>query len=94
MLSFCALMSCTRGAPPPSFALSVNSFANSDVQRFRTFVLLPLDAEIEKTSLEFQEYASCVRRVLHNRGLVEVASPDLADVVVLFGYGIGPPQDL
>jgi hypothetical protein len=56
------------------------------------YVLLPDEARIDPTDLQFAEFAEQVRFALANRGYRPAASKETADIAVMLGFGIGEPR--
>lgn len=86
-----------QGACVPAttrFVVDVSSLADPDAAQTRSYVLLPLNDDVDATDLQFREYASYVRRALTARGLAEAESMDAADTAIFLAYGIGDPEHI
>src|SRR6187431_775381 len=76
------------------YNVSVNAFAASSASAYHTYIVLPRDAAVDSSDLEFEEYSRYVVAVLRRRGLRRVSddNPD-AQLAVFLGYGVGPPEE-
>ena len=71
-------------------ASTISSYSNlvynpSDLSK-ETFVIIPDDNQ--KTSVEFEKYASSISSRLSKKGFYRVSSEQNADYIILFNYGI------
>lgn len=77
----------------PRYHVSVSALAASEADSARRYVLLPGNKDVKPQDLQFQEYATYLRRVLDWQGFSEVSDDRDADVVIVALYSIGEPQE-
>jgi len=73
------------------FTASIDAIS-SDAAAPSTYVLLPGNQDTKPTDLNFQEYASYVRRALDSRGYREGTTKQPAKIAIFLSYGVGDPQ--
>ena len=84
------LVGCATGS---DFRVSVDSISAPETESKKKYVLLPLLENVQETDLQFQEYATYVKRALTSRGFVKVSSLEDANIAIFLAYGIGNPQE-
>lgn len=89
---FVMALAATGCAPTVTCGVSVNAFAAPNASAYRTYVVLPLDRNVQESDLQFQEFSRYVRRILNARGFKQARSFEDAQIAVFVGYGIGNPQ--
>lgn len=72
---------------------NVNSYSTGDKIQGQKFYLTHENDRSLENNFEYKEFSSYLRKVLTEKGMVESAAADEADVVVFFGYGIGEPRN-
>lgn len=76
----------------PQFNVAVDSLAAPTSPLKKTYLLLPGNKEITSADLQFQEYATYLKRVLNMKGYVYTSLAEEADLSIFLSYGIGDPQ--
>ena len=76
----------------PSFNVKVDSISTGDHSKVK-YVLLSGSDDVNLNDLQFQEYATYIKRAMNERGYVLDSSFENADVAVFLSYGIGDPKD-
>lgn len=79
-------------AVQPQYNVTVSSLAAADIKANSTYYIFPGAKEVSIEDLQFQEYASYVRRALEAKGYVAVNDPKDADIAIMVIYGIGEPK--
>lgn len=79
-------------ASRPRVHVSVSALAASEADSARRYVLLPGNKDVKPQDLQFQEFATYLRRALDSQGFSEVEDVRDADVVIAALYSIGDPQ--
>lgn len=80
-------------ATRPRFHVSVSALAASEADSARRYVLLPGNKDVKLQDLQFQEYATYLRRALDWQGFSEANDDQDADVVIVALYSISDPQE-
>lgn len=83
------LAACATG---PRYYVETDSLAAQEPFEGKTFHLWPMDPEIDPNGLQYKEYETYAERALALRGLERVDIEEEADLLVMFGYGIGQPR--
>lgn len=58
----------------------------------KNYFIHPMSEELNSESLEFQEYASYIKRALNEIGYTESTEEEIPQIVVLLDYGKGEPK--
>ncbi len=75
------------------YYVSVDGITNPDTNKGSTFVIAPLNEGIDKSDLQFREYAKYISRAMSAQGFVEQDDPLDCDIIVLLAYGISDPEE-
>ena len=75
----------------PTVELYVNGYSSGEIAAGTRYVIIVED-KIEPDQFEFREFTALLERALSTKGMVRTDDPKSADVVVILGYGIGPPK--
>jgi hypothetical protein len=78
---------------PQSLTVSINSINNNESLSKKTCVVVSGLKEVPTADLQFQEYATYVKRALAIKGYVLSDDMETADIVVFLGYGISDPTE-
>ncbi|MFA7369469.1 MAG: hypothetical protein WC334_07485 [Kiritimatiellales bacterium] len=76
-----------------SYDVILDGITNPSLSGWKTFVIFPMDKNINPADLQFKEYASYVSRALVSLGYVEADNLTNCDATILLGYGIGDPEE-
>lgn len=79
-------------ATPTRYFSKVDSLARPDTFEKRRYLLVPGNSDVRESDLQFQEFASYVKVALRDKGFIEAASFENADVAIFVTYDIGDPQ--
>ncbi|HNY80585.1 MAG: hypothetical protein RBS72_19735 [Sedimentisphaerales bacterium] len=71
--------------------VEVDAISRNPVASPQTYYLVPAMRDVSEQSLQFQEYAGYLHRVLQDKGF-SVADPNEAELLVFVSYGLGAPQ--
>lgn len=93
--SFClvglALLSgCVR---PQKIHVSVSALAAPESDSARLYVLLPVAEGVKPSDLQFQEYATYLRRALQFAGFEEAGKSEDADLLIGMSYSVSEPKE-
>lgn len=88
-ISLLVLSGCAVG---PKFHMAVDGMAAPEASTARTYELLPSSSEIDKGSLEWQEYANYLHEALQAEGFKRVAEGEVPEIVIFVAYGISDPK--
>lgn len=75
------------------YAIEIDSISSPAAESKKTYILLSGVKEINKTDLQFIEYANYVDAALASRGFIKAQDKEKADVAIFLIYGIGNPQE-
>jgi hypothetical protein len=76
-----------------NYSVFVNGLAKQSDSSKSKFFLYSGDNSVKETSLQFQEYASYVKRALIDRGFKPSANAQDADIAVFVAYGNSEPKE-
>jgi len=71
--------------------VEVDAISRNPAASPQTYCLVPAMRDVSEQSLQFQEYAGYIHRVLQAKGF-SVAEPNEAELLVFVSYGLGAPQ--
>jgi hypothetical protein len=75
-----------------SITSTVSRYQAMPAPQGQTFFVVPGGGMARNGGLEFQRYAALVAQQLQARGYTPASSPQAANMIVEFGYGVGPGQ--
>lgn len=75
------------------FDVAVTSFASSEAQTEKTYVLFPANEEIEGNELEFREFSGYLKRALSERGFSQAKDRKHADVAIFLSYEVHSSEE-
>lgn len=73
--------------------LTVDSINNNETMINKNLIILPANKDVILEDLQFQEYASYLKREMVSKGYNIVENMENADIVVFLGYGISEPKE-
>lgn len=75
------------------YGVTADGITNPDTEKGETFVIAPLNEGIDKSDLQFREYAKYVSRAMAAQGFIEGNDPLECDFILLLAYGISDPEE-
>lgn len=75
----------------PGFSVNVDAISSPLAEQKRSYVIIPGDASVPITDLQFQEYAGYLVNALNSQGFTMADTVDAAEIVITLNYGIGDP---
>jgi hypothetical protein len=87
------LVGCTTSDNKPRYSVTIDGLTNPDTDQGKTFVIAPLNKGVDKTDLQFREYAKYISRAMEAQGFIEKSDPMNCDMTVLLAYGVSDPKE-
>lgn len=88
-LSFITLSACSASQTGLLMSQVSKGYTQDKEQKY---VVIPANANINKDSLEFNEYANYVAKAMHLKNFTVVQTIDEADAAVFLSYGVSDPK--
>lgn len=85
---------CKTIQTPLRFQVQIDTISAANSQDLNHFILIPVMQGVTKDDLQYQEYASYVKKALEDKGFIEASSEDEANLAILVSYGISDPKEI
>lgn len=80
------------GCVGPMYHVRVDSISGEIPSDEKSYILLSAKEGVNVNDLQFQEFASYIKKALSKQGFTEAQEPNSANIAIFINYGIGEPQ--